>query len=309
MLLWLALFLAAGPPRTAAGLAASGWQAFEQGRFQQAEQDLEQACKLAPANASFALALGQVYLGTGKPRLAIPQLEKAARGLGHPPDVRFTLAQAYQAVDEDAKALAALSGDPPAGALSGTWRFTRAFSLFRLGRYRDAEPVFRALLDSPQLEVPAHFFAANCLYARGQFEQALPFYEKAVAAGDRPDNKAFNVYLYNQGLALYQLNRFDLATVAFQRSIQRFSKDPLPWLFLGRCEAELGRHAAAIAALEESIRLQPGLRLAYYHLARLHSQHGDAQRAGELFQKVAGLRQQELEREEQLARRLQVSSK
>ena len=309
MLLWLALFLAAGPPRSAADLAASGWQAFEQGRLQQAEHDLEQACKLAPANSSFALALGQVYLSAGKPKLAIPQFEKAARGLGNPPDVRFTLAQAYQAVDEDAKAVAALAGPVPAGALSGPWRFTRAFSLFRLGRYQDAEPVFRALLDSPPLEAPAHFFTANCLYARGQFEQALPFYEKAVAAGDRPDNKAFNAYLYNQGLALYQLNRFDAAAAAFRGSIERFSKDPLPWLFLGRCEAELGRHAEAIAALEESIRLQPGLRLAYYQLARLHSQHGDSKRADELFQKVTGLRQQELEREEQLARRLKVSTK
>ena len=81
----------------------------------------------------------------------------------------------------------------------------------------------------------------------------------------------------------------------------------MPWLFLGRCETELGRFSEAIEAFAFCIRIQPDLRLAYYHLARLHAQHGDKNRAQELFRTVAGIRQQELEKEEQTARRLKLS--
>src|SRR5262249_13593894 len=107
------LLLLAAQPHKAADLAASGWKAFEEGRLADAERDLQEATRLAPANASISLALGQTYLSAGKPRLAIPQFEKAMRGLGNPPDVRFALAQAYQAVDQDTKALAVLAGRPP----------------------------------------------------------------------------------------------------------------------------------------------------------------------------------------------------
>ena len=212
-------------------------------------------------------------------------------------------------MDEDTKALAALAGPAPPPPLREPWEFTRAFSLFRQGKIDAAETVFRALLGSELLRAPVNFFLGNCLYARGRYLEALPYYDAAIALGDRPDNKALNAYFYNQGLALFELGRFAPAAEALRRSIARYSKDPLPWLFLGRCEAELGRFPEAIEALESSIRIQPDLRLAYYQLARLHAEHGDKARAGELFQKVAGIRKQELDKEEQTARRLKLSGK
>ncbi len=307
---FLFLFLAlADEPKRAAELTSSGWRAFEQGHIAEAETALAEAARLEPANPSIALALGQVYLGAGKPKSAIPLLERAARGLNNPSDIRFTIAQAYQALDRDAEALAALAGPAPPPPLREPWEFTRGFSLFRLGRIDAAEAGFRSLLRSELMRAPANFFVGNCLYARGRYAESLPYYEKAIAEGDRPDNKALNAYLYNQGLALYQLRRFEPAAEVLRRSIGRYSKDPLPWLFLGRCETELGQFSEAIEAFESAIRLQPDLRLAYYHLARLHAQHGDKVRAEQLFQKVAGIRQQELEQEEQTARRLKLSAK
>lgn len=305
--MWIPLlFLLAQSPKQAAELAASGWQHFEAGRLAEAERDLAEAAKLAPANASIALALGQTYLSAGKPKLAIPQLEKAARGLGSPPDVRFTLAQAYQTNDDDAKALQTLAGEPPAGQLYAPWVFTRGFSLFRLGRYDSAETTFRLLLKFPEMQAPAQFFLANCAYARGKYAESVPLYDKAIAAGDSPSNRALNAYFHNRGLALYELRRFDEAAGSFRQSIERYGRDAMPFLLLGRCQTELGQHKEAIATLEKAIELQPGFRLAYYQLARLHMQHGDKQRGQEYFQKVAELRGQELAKEEDMARRLKV---
>lgn len=79
-------------------------------------------------------------------------------------------------------------------------------------------------------------------------------------------------------------------------------------MFLGRCETELKHFPEAIQAYEAAIKNGPEFRLAYYQLARLHSEHGDAKRAEQLFEKVAELRKQELDKEEELGRRLKLGS-
>lgn len=207
------------------------------------------------------------------------------------------------------QALRVLEGSPPPPPLRDPWMFTRAFSLFRLGRLNPAEKLFRDLVSSPDLRAPANFFLANCIFARGRYADSLPYYAAALAAGHVPDNRALNAYYYNQGLAFYQLHRFREAAQAFRSSIDLYAQDPLPWLFLGRSQTELGDFAAAIESYESAIRVRADFRLAYYQLARLHAEHGDKKRSEELFAKVAELRKQELEEEQQLARRLKLSGR
>ncbi|MEO8130424.1 MAG: tetratricopeptide repeat protein [Bryobacteraceae bacterium] len=222
---------------------------------------------------------------------------------------RFAEAQALQRADQDLKALAVLEGALPPPPLRDPWKLTKAFSLFRLGRLKPAEKLFSELLNSPDLRAPANFFMANCIFAGGRYAESLPYYAAAVKAGQVPGNRALNAYYYNQGLALYQLHRYQAAGEAFQNSIDTYAQDPLPWLFLGRSKTELGDFAAAIEAYESAIRIRPDFRLAYFQLARLHAEHGDKTRAEELFGKAKELRQQELEEEQLLSRRLKLSGR
>jgi len=224
-------------------------------------------------------------------------------------NTRYAQAQSYQKADEDLKALAVLEGALPPPPLRDPWKLTQGFSLFRLGRLERAEKVFRELLGTPDFRAPANFFVANCIFARGRYAESLPYYEAAVTAGRVPGNRALNAYYYNQGLAFYQLRRFVEAAQAFRSSIQLYELDPLPWLFLGRSQTELGDFAAAIESYESAIRVRADFRLAYYQLARLHAEHGDKKRSDELFAKVSELRQQELEEEQLLARRLKLSGR
>jgi tetratricopeptide (TPR) repeat protein len=222
---------------------------------------------------------------------------------------RFAQAQSYQKADEDLKALRVLEGPLPPPPLRDPWKFTRVFSLFRLGRLDPADRLFRELLGNPALRAPANFFVANCIFARGRYADSLPYYEAALAAGHVPDNRALNAYYYNQGLAFYQLHRFREAAEAFRNSIDLYPQDPLPWLFLGRSQTELGDFAAAIESYESAIGARADFRLAYYQLARLHAEHGDKKRSEELFAKVSELREQVLDEEQQLARRLKLSGR
>ncbi len=222
---------------------------------------------------------------------------------------RFAQAQSYQRADDDLKALSVLEGPEPPPPLRDPWKLTQAFSLFRLDRLDRAEKVFRELLSNPDLRAPANFFVANCIFARGRYADALPYYEAAVKAGHVPGNPALNAYYYNQGLAFFQLHRYREAAGAFRNSTDLYAQDPLPWLFLGRSQAELGDFEKAIEAYEFAVRVRPDFRLAYYQLARLHAEYGDKPRSEELFAKVKELREQELDEEQVLARRLKVSGR
>ena len=314
----------AGGSRRAEELAALASKAFESGDLVEAERALLQALDIDPGNPYYATALGEVYRTLGKADLAIAQLEKALRVLPGEFRIRYTLAQAYQNTDDDAKALEVLEGVQPPDSLRGPWTFTQGFSLFRLGRLEAAETKFQHLLRNDLMQGPANFFVANCHFARHQFAEALHYYDKAIALGNVPENRHYydkaialgnvpenrllNVYWYNYGLAFYHLGRFRRCAGAFRESIQLHSHDPLPWLFLGRCEAESGNFKEAIAAFETLIKGDPDFSPAYFQLARLHVEYGDKQRAQELFQKVADLKKREV-RQEQLSYQLKLTNK
>ena len=299
----------AGESRRAEELAALASKAFESGDLVEAKRALLQALDIDPDNPYYATALGEVYRTLGKADLAIAQLEKALRVLPGEFRIRYTLAQAYQNTDDDAKALEVLEGFQPPDSLRGPWTFTQGFSLFRLGSLEAAETKFHDLLHNDLIQGPANFFVANCHFARHQFADALHYYEKAIALGNVPENRLLNAYWYNYGLAFYHLGRFRRCAGAFRESIQLHSHDPLPWLFLGRCEAESGNFKEAIVAFETLIKGDPDFSPAYFQLARLHVEYGDKQRAKELFQKVADLKKREVQQQEQLSYQLKLTNK
>jgi len=304
------LLVAAGLAGQAAGpgaLAKKGQQALEGGRAEEATRLLKRAVEARPGNPSYRVALAQGYLQLGRAEEALPHLQEAVTALPDNYDLRYALATLYQKVDNDVKALEALDYKQPPEPLRTPWVFARGFSLFRLGRTEEARRAFEKLLETGSARAPAHFFIANSLFTEGKYAEAIPHYETAVELGDQPDNKAWNAYVYNYGLALYETRDYRKAAEAFRKSIQRYSKDPAPWLLLGRCEAELGNFQEAIFALESAIETDPTFRPSYFHLARLHRQHGDKRRAKQLFEKIADLKKAEVQREERLAFELKIA--
>jgi tetratricopeptide (TPR) repeat protein len=286
--------------------AAHGLELLEAKRYHEAVAALQQAVNLKPGNPHYMAALGQACLGDGETKSSIRWLEKALKFLPTDFALRFTLALAYQKAEDDSGALRVLSGPVPGDRMAPSWMFLRGFSLFRAQQYDEADALFSALLRYADMRAPADFFLANCRFAKGRLEDSLPLYEEAIRLGNVPSNKALNAYYYNYGLALFRLQRFEPAGAAFGQSIDRFPRDPLPWLFLARCQAELGRPQQAIGTYETLLKDHPDFSPAYYQLARLHAWYGSGQRARELFQKVAALKDQERDQAEQLSKRLMV---
>jgi tetratricopeptide (TPR) repeat protein len=293
-------------PSSAAVQASAGWKAYEEGRFTDASSLLEEAVKRSPRNADYVAALAEVDSKLGQADAAIKLLKRAVLLKPGDSEFRLDLAQLLQKKGSDQEALEALQGHPNP-QLADPWHFSRGFSLFRLGRLAPASEEFKLVVQKPQFTAPASFFLGNIAYMQGQFAQAEPYFATAVELGKVGSNKAYNVYTYDYGLVLYKLGKFAEAAQQFKASIAQYDADPLPWMFLGRCEEELGNYSEAIAMLETSTQKDSTFQLADYELARLQQRHGDPKRAEELFKKISDMKEEDVNREQERAMRLKAA--
>jgi tetratricopeptide (TPR) repeat protein len=275
-------------------------QRIQQSQLEEAERLLKPQVRADPNNPKYLFELGDVYMLMGSPRRAIPFLQKSLQLMPGNWDARMALAQAYQRANNDADALRILGKTPPAGQEAGLWTFTRAFSLYRLGDVNAALPLFKQVLNDKNMRAPANFFVANCYSGMVQYQAALPYYEAAIQFGQSKSNKALNVYYYDYALTLYKLGKYQESRDAFEKSIQRFANDPLPWYYLGRCEARLGSFEKARDSFETAIKKDRSFNPAYYRLARLYAEHGDKKKAHEYYSKVSNELQQQLAESQRL---------
>ncbi len=293
--------------RPGAAQAEAGWKAYEEGRPQDAKPLLEQAVKLSPAVADYHAALAEVDSKLGQDDAAIQHFKRAIALKPLDTEFRLNLAQLLQKKGNDQEALNTLQIAHAAPELVDLWHFTRGFSLFRLGRFGPARDEFNAIVNKPQFMASASFFLGNIAYMQSRFDEAEPSLAKAVELGNVEGNKAYNAYAYDYGLVLFKLGKYAEADRQFRTSLARYDKDPLPWMFLGRCEEQLGNYPEAIAMLETSIKTDPTFQLSYYELARLQQRHGDPNRAAELFAKIGEMKKEEINKEEERATRLKTA--
>lgn len=299
--------LQAQQSRPGAAQAAAGWKAYEEGRLQDGKTLLEEAVKLSPAVADYQAALAEVDSKLGQEDAAIQHFKRAIALNPLDTEFRLDLAQILQRKGNDQEALRILQIAHPAPDLTDLWHFTRGFSLFRLGSFGLSADEFKAVVQKPQFMATASFFLGNIAYSQSRFDEAKPYLAKAVELGNVEGNKAYNIYAYDYGLVLFKLGKFAEADHQFRVSIAQYDRDPLPWMFLGRCEEQLGNFPEAIAMLETSIKKDSTFQLSYYELARLQQRHGDPKRAAELFGKISEMKQEEVNKEEERATRLKTA--
>jgi tetratricopeptide (TPR) repeat protein len=294
VLVLAALSAWAGQSPTAAKLAERGWQTFQNGDANDAKASLTEAIRLSPRQPKYHAALAEIELSLGDAQRAMHHYEIACELDPSNTEVRSRLAQLYQSLNRDLDVLRILRPPDPPEPLQSLWRFSRGVSLFRLGRLNAARREFQPLVNHRDFEGPVNFFLGRIAYTQNRFDEALPFFAKAVRLSNSPTNKEFSSYAYNYGLALFRLGRFSEANEQFILSTERFALEPLAWMMRGRSEEELKNYHAAIDDYEESIKLDPTFELSYYHLARLQQRYGDSKKAEELFKHLGELRQSDI---------------
>jgi tetratricopeptide (TPR) repeat protein len=146
--------------------------------------------------------------------------------------------------------------------MSASIRYAWAQTLLFFGRNAAALRVFQQVVS----EDPGRREAWNVLgflhAERGEFSQAVPAFEKALAL--RPDDAAL---CFNAAFALQKAGQHQAAMPLLQQAIRLDPKLDRAWYGLGLSFAHVGRYEEAIIQFREAARLQPFNPYAGYQLA------------------------------------------
>jgi len=280
--------------QSAVGLKKEGMAALRDGNYPGAVRLFVEALTLNPNDPESTQFLNKAITDSGKPEAAIPVLEKALNSRPDQDSIRFVLAQCYQHLDMDDKAVQTLQRSNSALSHSPPWSFTTAFSLFRLGQYDKAEALFRQVMTVEEIRPAASFFIGNCRFGKSDLAGSLPWYESAIRLGAKAQTPALNAYYYNYGLVLFRLNRFVDASSAFFEASSLNPSDPLAPYFLGRSQADSGQTQDAIAIFEKVVEAHPNFSPAYYQLGVMQKRAGNEVQAKSAFAKVGEIKKAEL---------------
>lgn len=230
---WAARLDARGAPHPGAGRYGVGAQLLAQRQTDRALVYLTAAQQADPGKPEVEYTLGQALLEAGRPKDAIPHLQRGFDAGIEIPKGGYDLAVALQSVGSFPAAAAVVRRiNPPNPDDVEAW--------LRLGRL------------AAQVHAP---------------DVAEPFFRHAV--GMRPDQAGARQQL---GLDLLILSRFDEAARELSEAVRLDSRDPDSLSHLAYCEIKLGRLGDARAHAEAALAINPGDELAKQLLVALGRQ-------------------------------------
>jgi tetratricopeptide (TPR) repeat protein len=148
-------------------------------------------------------------------------------------------------------------------------------------RYHEAENIFRQLADAGDPLPTSYVGLAQVLLRTGRAEEAVS--ELTAARQKLGPNFLIS---YFQGLALDRAARPAEAIAAFQESIRLNPNSSEAHLGLGKTDLSLGRISEATAELQEALRLSPGDIQARRLLSQAYRKSGDAQAASRYAEQI-----------------------
>ena len=295
------------------GLAASsretGIQAFQEGRYAEALQSLQQAARSDPADAQARLFLALTQAARNDCKSALPELTAAA---GLPQDAPARLgglaaAKCLQAAGEEPAALAILHklqqrfpNDPDV-----------AYSVARFHMKAFNDATF-AMFQRTPTSYRVHQLSAEIFEVEGRYDEAAAEYRKALATNpSAPDihyrlgrallmashgastlDQARTEFLAELKLSPedaaseFQLgqiaqveNRPEEARLHFGRATTLSPDFPEALVALARLHAEAKQYSEAVALLERAVRLQPANEAAHYALMMAYRNSGQVEKA------------------------------
>src|SRR6266403_604425 len=131
--------------------------------------------------------------------------------------------------------------------------FRDAFGAFNIGKYDDAERLFKKFLKSQPSHVGALNLLTVVLMGMERFAEAEQFIARAVKL-----NQGSDVSFYNYGLILKALNKPQRALEQFTNALRLNSKEAETWNNRGTIYNDLGRFEKAIGDFDQAITLSPG---------------------------------------------------
>jgi Flp pilus assembly protein TadD len=233
--------------------------AFENGRLEEAARTLSEILSRTPDDADANYYLGMTYFREGRPRDAMPFLERATRLSPSKPTAWKALGLVLLGANDYRGASVPLGKACALDPKDEDNCYLQGRSLFVLGLYDEAaQPFDKALRAAPQAKQAAvHRAAALNLVELGRTQEAEQHFRDAVRlyrvgpGAPQPDPRLdYGAFLIRQG-------RTQNALELLQQSVTASPGSPRAHAELGRALLELDRPAEAVTELKSAVDLDP----------------------------------------------------
>jgi serine/threonine protein kinase/Tfp pilus assembly protein PilF len=124
----------------------------------------------------------------------------------------------------------------------------------------EAVGFYRAALATRPAVAEVHHEVGMALYRQGQYEEAIPFFHRAI------DLKPRGAFHNNLALCLLARGQLEKAIAEFHRASEMDPGSPFPHFNLGLCLHSRRRLDEALTALQRAVELDPRYALAHYYV-------------------------------------------
>ncbi len=259
--------------------------------FEEARRAGERAIELDPHSAEARVALGSLYLQSGRVEEALGALELAVAIEPYSADARQALAEVYarQGRSEDAERAFREAIDLQPGNWSA-YQVLGGFH-FSLGRFKEAEEAFRRVIELTPDNAAGHANLGSVFYMLGELERAADAWQEAIRLS--PTALTYS----NLGTMYYYQQRFSEAAASLERAVALAPEDHRPRGVLadalrqvpGRESDARLRNAEAIRLAEGSLAVDADDSETIALLAHYCAEAGEAARARELCARALAL--------------------
>ncbi|WP_230088528.1 tetratricopeptide repeat protein [Exiguobacterium abrahamii] len=201
-------------------------------------------------NAGVALLLAECYIDLDREEEAISVLEQVdTTDTEHGPRSLVLLADLYQSQGLDEVALAKLKEARNLAPDEPLLAYGLAELYMTLGAFDQAVPLFAEIAERPELraELPLDALYAESLAMTGQFEDAIPLYERAVA--ERSDLHT----LFGLAMTAHRVGQHQKAVETFQQLIAQDPDYTSAYVPYAESQAELGLTKEALNVIKQGM--------------------------------------------------------
>lgn len=201
-------------------------------------------------NAGVALLLAECYIDLDREEEAISVLEQVdTTDTEYGPRSLVLLADLYQSQGLDEVALAKLKEARNLAPDEPLLAYGLAELYMTLGAFDQAVPLFAEIAERPELraELPLDALYAESLAMTGQFEDAIPLYERAVA--ERSDLHT----LFGLAMTAHRVGQHQKAVETFQQLIAQDPDYTSAYVPYAESQAELGLTKEALNVIKQGM--------------------------------------------------------
>lgn len=201
-------------------------------------------------NAGVALLLAECYIDLDREEEAISVLEQVdTTDMEYGPRSLVLLADLYQSQGLDEVALAKLKEARNLAPEEPLLAYGLAELYMTLGAFDQAVPLFAEIAERPELraELPLDALYAESLAMTGQFEDAIPLYERAVA--ERSDLHT----LFGLAMTAHRVGQHQKAVETFQQLIAQDPDYTSAYVPYAESQAELGLTKEALNVIKQGM--------------------------------------------------------